>query len=369
MDIKKREQRIFDILQDEQSRDLFLNCCKIGKERNSCGKLSFDLFNQIAPEYENFKYFKPLDNIPITSMSKAIEIMKNHKTAIYGVGPGGIKIISMLDKYAAFDKVVAFYDKDKNKFGLTIKDVAVTPPPCTTEAEYVIITLNNNKWISETIDYFISVGYKKEHLLVLCYVNEKITYFDPKIILPRLGTEEILIDAGCYNFNTSKRLLEVAQGVKKIYAYEPDENNYNFIKQRVDELGLTNVVLGQYAWWSEDTTITFKSDGGTSEINLSDGDIIVNTRHIDGVIPEDEQVTYIKMDIEGAELEALKGAVNTIKRCRPMLAISIYHKPNDYLELIEFCLSLNPDYKVYIRQSCPYGSLGAIAYFINETTK
>ncbi|MCI8672219.1 MAG: hypothetical protein HFI89_01815 [Lachnospiraceae bacterium] len=48
-------------------------------------------------------------------------------------------------------------------------------------------------------------------------------------------------------------------------------------------------------------------------------------------------------------MKALQGAVKTIRRNRPRLAVSIYHKPEDIIELPEYILSLHNDYKLYIR--------------------
>lgn len=60
-------------------------------------------------------------------------------------------------------------------------------------------------------------------------------------------------------------------------------------------------------------------------------------------------INFIKMDIEGSELSALKGAEKSIKRFKPKLAISIYHQPQDFWEIPQWIDSLNLGYKFYVR--------------------
>lgn len=57
----------------------------------------------------------------------------------------------------------------------------------------------------------------------------------------------------------------------------------------------------------------------------------------------------IKMDVEGSELESLKGAKRTIQRDKPKLAICIYHKPEDMTEIPMFIKELVPEYRLYVR--------------------
>lgn len=64
---------------------------------------------------------------------------------------------------------------------------------------------------------------------------------------------------------------------------------------------------------------------------------------------EGEPVTFIKMDVEGAEREALIGAERTIRKYAPKLAISVYHRPEDIWELPEIILRYNPDYQLFLR--------------------
>lgn len=64
----------------------------------------------------------------------------------------------------------------------------------------------------------------------------------------------------------------------------------------------------------------------------------------------DREPTYIKMDIEGAEQEALKGCRRIIQDFRPKLAVCIYHKPDDLFEIPVMIKEMNPAYKLYVRQ-------------------
>ena len=67
------------------------------------------------------------------------------------------------------------------------------------------------------------------------------------------------------------------------------------------------------------------------------------------LVKRNEKVTFIKMDIEGAELETLKGARRIITEQKPKLAVCVYHKPEDIFTIPEYLRTLNPDYKFYLR--------------------
>lgn len=95
--------------------------------------------------------------------------------------------------------------------------------------------------------------------------------------------------------------------------------------------------------------LTFDSSSdGASHIS-DEGDSSIEVMSIDEAINGKEKVTLIKMDVEGAELESLKGAKNTILKDKPKLAICIYHKAQDMIDLPVYIKSLVPEYKLYIR--------------------
>lgn len=159
--------------------------------------------------------------------------------------------------------------------------------------------------------------------------------------------DEIIIDAGAYDGKTALRFLKWGEGkVKHVYSFELDPANVpkceENLKGHEDKVTLINK-----GTWSKNGRIyitpasagSHVSDRGTVEAGLTSIDDIVR----------DEKVTFIKMDVEGAELESLKGAKNTIIKNHPRLAICAYHKNSDLYELPEYILSLVPEYKFYLR--------------------
>lgn len=96
---------------------------------------------------------------------------------------------------------------------------------------------------------------------------------------------------------------------------------------------------------------TFFTEELTGSRVEEEGGIVVNGLDLDSIVKED-RVTYIKMDIEGSERRALEGAKKSIQRYRPKLAVSLYHKFEDIVELPAYILELVPEYKFYIRHYC-----------------
>lgn len=133
---------------------------------------------------------------------------------------------------------------------------------------------------------------------------------------------------------------------KQIYSFEPEESKYKDyfeISSKYDNIQLLTCGL-----WSKRDVLRFNAvnDGssGVSENGIVEIPVISIDELLDG-----KPVTFIKMDIEGAELEALKGAQETIKKYKPKLAICVYHKPLDIVEIPLFLKQLVPEYKIYLR--------------------
>ena len=99
--------------------------------------------------------------------------------------------------------------------------------------------------------------------------------------------------------------------------------------------------------WDKATVLKFRMNGTSDSTISDDGDVEISVDTIDNMC--DLRPTFVKMDIEGAEYKALCGAEKTIIKNKPKQAISVYHKPEDIIELPKLLLKYNPDYKFWIR--------------------
>lgn len=170
-------------------------------------------------------------------------------------------------------------------------------------------------------------------------------YFDVFKPLP----DEIYIDAGTFDGGTVLDFCDWTKGrYQKVYAFEPIKDMCKIISEKVEKAGIKNIQIVNRAVWKREEILNFSENGSGSGVN-SDGDTLVQGVDIDSVINQ-EKVTFIKMDVEGSELEALKGAEKTIRINKPRLAICIYHKRIDMLEIATYLLKVVPEYNFYIRQ-------------------
>lgn len=171
-------------------------------------------------------------------------------------------------------------------------------------------------------------------------------YFD--VFEPRDG--EIVVDAGAFDGTTEAQFFDWGgEKIKKIYAFEMDPANGKQCLEFYRENHLDKVVFINKGTGAKEQTIYLddNSTGGRGSTK-GNGTIAAKITTIDSEVGDDK-VSFIKMDVEGAELESLKGAKKTIKRNRPRLAICIYHKDFDSYELVRYIHKLVPEYRFRVR--------------------
>lgn len=164
------------------------------------------------------------------------------------------------------------------------------------------------------------------------------------------------VDCGAYTGDTLERLLKINGTVKKYYAFEPNQCNCALLVNRAKKLACHDrVEVYPYAVSDRCGTLRFdiKTGVNSSSKLTESGSESVEVTTIDDSL-RDKKVTFIKMDIEGAELSALHGAEQTILRWKPILAISIYHSNADMIEIYNYIHELMPEYKFYVRHYSMY---------------
>lgn len=174
---------------------------------------------------------------------------------------------------------------------------------------------------------------------------------DPQYFLPDLvhwNRSECIMDGGAYIGDTVEEFLQKKGTVAdyKVYAWEPDNENFSALKKNY--AGDPHVIPVNKGMYSCKGTMCFSSGSGEGSHITDEGNIEIAVDTIDNVAGTDK-VTFIKMDIEGCELEALKGAAHQIKSNKPRLAICLYHKQEDIWTIPQYIYSINPSYKFYLR--------------------
>lgn len=170
-----------------------------------------------------------------------------------------------------------------------------------------------------------------------------------------------IIDGGAYDGDTIEEIAEVTKnGFSKIYSFEPQRDLADIIHKKVLWRYGDRVEFFDKGLWSTRTELHFENgDSSVSGKINEEAATIISTCRIDDVVKG--KVSFIKMDIEGAEAEALRGAKETIKRDRPCLAICIYHKPSHLWEIPILIHEFVPEYNLYIKH-CGASMQGTILY-------
>lgn len=160
-----------------------------------------------------------------------------------------------------------------------------------------------------------------------------------------------VIDAGAYNGDTAREAEEYFPSLESIYAIEPDKRNFKKLSKYAEE-SKCNMTARNAAVWCECSEGVFMGSGNRNSS-------ISSTASYENRVAECELITidclglspdYIKYDVEGAELEALTGSLETIRRSTPSLLVSIYHRSRDIFSLAELLRDNTEGYKFYIRR-------------------
>ena len=190
-------------------------------------------------------------------------------------------------------------------------------------------------------------------------------YFPPPLIAPRHCTT--FVDIGAYTGDTLAAVSQFAgDSLRAYYGFEPDARNYDSLVAQAADVtrrreGL-RVVTRRTAIGAAHGTISFAADGAATSQVSATGAESVECAPLDslGVDP-----SYVKIDVEGAEADVLRGAAETMGRWKPTVAIATYHRPKDLFDLPLWLARNAPDYQFYLRSHGDAG-IDLVCYAVRE---
>ena len=151
---------------------------------------------------------------------------------------------------------------------------------------------------------------------------------------------DVLVDCGAFDGDDIYDFVKAFPQYQRIYALEPDEKNICRLKENMQQDGIENVFPINKGVYKETTTLHFSADHGEAS-HLSDtGEAAIPVLALDELLENCTDNIFIKMDIEGSEMDALTGAKEIISKKHPCLAICVYHKEDDLITIPEYIDSL-----------------------------
>jgi FkbM family methyltransferase len=289
--------------------------------------------NSTDVEFWNiYEYFKYVDIDDIYS-----RVVQHFKSL-----PEGLKI-----EYLALPNRYTFL---KHHIDITEDDYSLI-------AEHVELMVNyveNYKWLYEHLEdyrsknilngiirYWFDFDINRLYSLIETVFPD---YYDSDIF--QCDENDVMVDLGAYTGDSVESYINTYGRYRRIYAYEITPTTFDILKQRLG--GYDNVVLRHKGAGRKNGKMFVNNDSiSAGNRLLSEGDTEVEVVTLDEDIKE--PVSVIKMDVEGAEKDAILGAQSHIKNERPRLLISAYHNPEDIFEIPYLINDIRDDYKFYLR--------------------
>lgn len=204
-----------------------------------------------------------------------------------------------------------------------------------------------------SFDYSFMEGFTNDH---------QGQYFDKEILPPMKNIH--FFDGGGYVGDSAAEVIKNYPEYEKIWLVEPIKENIRIAKR--DLCDAKNIDFIECGIGAKKEILHFNEEKSFSTI-YGGGKESIAIDTIDNIIG-DMTVEYIKLDIEGAEQDAIDGATQTLLQQHPTLAICIYHKAEDWYKIAQKVLAVREDYKLYLRHYME-GIYETVLYFIPQNAE
>lgn len=251
----------------------------------------------------------------------------------------------MNDEFAA-EKRIPVFDARYKEVGALFEDVL---------SKNIYQMLINSKQYDNKDDSFEILPYLQIKDMYWCSEDYWQSYQFENIKNQQAAT---IIDCGAYIGDSIIPLCDrIPEKTVHYYAFEPDAENASIIRNNIEFSRVCDTLhVMEYGVGNRDQKMYFelpeskqKDAGRFIDNPTGNEDVALEIRKIDGLELKIDGTVYIKMDIEGSELSALEGAAELIKKYRPYMAICVYHRKNDLIQIPLYIKSLVSDYQFYLR--------------------
>lgn len=185
--------------------------------------------------------------------------------------------------------------------------------------------------------FSFDLGYMKNFI-----VDIRGQYFEDFL---NLKQGEVFIDVGGFDGQTSVEFIKHCPSYKSIYIFEPSEKNMIIAKRNLKSYKNINFIPKGLS--NKKNVFKFNTEAGSASIISEYGAVTIEVDSLDNLV--DEKVSFIKIDIEGWESMAIEGMKNHILNDHPKMAISVYHKVDDFWKIPEQVFAIRSDYDIYMR--------------------
>lgn len=324
---------------------------------------------------------------------------------LYGAGIYGNEALNFIRKNLrnGTEAVSAFIDDTPNKIGTTVNNIPVLRPDLglTAFPDSLILLCCDERSHSTMTDKLLALGIPKERILVpeiafldfdgdpqflrtfeneircvgemvsdelskrvlhnvlqyrlthdgrlLDTISENVSrrYFD-KDLLSGVGKGAYL-DCGSYRGDSLEGYLQYCGAeIGNVTCCEPDIDNFKHLRAYVETLGIPDIQLVNKGVWHTAGVLHFAATGDKSSSIASEGTQSIAVDTVDHLVGNGS-LDFLKIEVNGAEYEALLGACQVIRRETPVVAVSVYHNREDILRIPLLLKALSPQYHLYLR--------------------
>ena len=342
-------RKIYEAIGDEISKKIFASRLLYSLTEDS---------SQLSWMTEDFRKEAESNKKWLTLKNKILRMKE--KPYLFGAGAYGRLLFEQTGGVKTWEGLIDNFPGDRE----SIWGVPLLMPERAVDAFGRNFVISSKAFLEEMRSQLSDLGIENEYIIdgTAWYdATEGRQYFD----LPYLecGDREVFVDGGCCDGMTAANFSNLVHGTyKKIYCFEPDHKNIQKIRRNFASRGIERYELIEMGLWDTREELAFAGNGSADShiVENAESDLKIKGIPLDDIL-NGKRVSFIKMDIEGAEKKGLKGAWNTIKTYKPKLAVCVYHRPEDIWELPEMILRMCPDYRLYFRHySC--GSTETVLY-------